>query len=130
MKTTIKILILLMVMAPAIHFAYNAKNNHRKIITSGFSKTAQNPLQVTPLIFTDNDGTEADPGFEVAVSKLAPVTPAEAEFEDIPDASPVDVSALAPSTPAAADFEQPEAAGNPVYPLLAPIPPAEADFTE
>ncbi|MEI7662136.1 MAG: hypothetical protein WCK34_08060 [Bacteroidota bacterium] len=130
MKTTIKILILLMGMAPAIHYANGSGHCNGKPITTEFSKTIQNAPQETPLLFADNDGTEAAPGFEVAVSKLAPVTPAEAEFEDIPDASPVDISALAPSTPAAADFEQPGASGNPAYPLFAPIPPAEADFTE
>jgi hypothetical protein len=42
---------------------------------------------------------------DATVASLAPVVPAEADFNDITDAQSSDLSKLAPTTPSEADFE-------------------------
>jgi len=61
------------------------------------------------------------------ISVLAPVMPAEADFTDTPSVIVVDPSDLAPMTPAEADFD--DAIGVSVgFIAFAPVPPVEADF--
>jgi len=64
-------------------------------------------LQVS-VLFADNNETRPTINNEAVsfnISTLAPVTPAEADFNDSAEDQAVDFSALAPVTPAEADFE-------------------------
>lgn len=67
----------------------------------------------------------------IATPILAPVTPAEATFEDVSEAgaTAIDIVALIPMIPMTADFSDgaPEAG---IQINLAPVTPKEADFEE
>ncbi len=68
----------------------------------------------------------------IALTILAPVTPAEATFDDVVETSftGFEISALAPAVPMIADFSD----GAPVAEFstvtLAPVTPKEADFED
>jgi hypothetical protein len=85
------------------------------------------------LLFAGISETKSTPGAGeynlVTMNILAPVTPAEATFEDVSftGAGAADISVLAPSVPAEASFEDAEATA-PEIPALAPSTPAVADF--
>jgi hypothetical protein len=63
------------------------------------------------------------------VLNLAPVTPVEADFQDAAADNTMDFSALAPATPVEADFA---ADDSPMLPLniLIPVTPSVADFSD
>jgi hypothetical protein len=59
---------------------------------------------------------------------LAPVTPAEATFED--EAENFCITCIAPVTPSEADFNDEMPVQETTMVSLAPVTPAETDFTE
>jgi hypothetical protein len=61
------------------------------------------------------------------LTALAPVTPVEATFEEVPNVT-VDLNSLAPVVPVLAEFEEAALVIDPGS--LAPVLPAEADFTD
>ncbi len=68
---------------------------------------------------------------QLIIGVLAPVTPAEAYFEEVSpefDYSSL-VGVLVPASPASASFED-FSAENPMFRDLAPVLPSEADFEE
>lgn len=64
---------------------------------------------------------------EISLTLLAPTTPAEATFDDMPAEMP-SFADLAPTTPAAADFEDTVDDDTTDLGSFAPVTPAEADF--
>jgi hypothetical protein len=81
------------------------------------------------MLFAGTDGTSistANSEKAVITLALAPVTPAEATFEDV--TAPADFSFLAPGTPSVATFD--DILQNKDMPTLAPVTPAEADFSD
>jgi hypothetical protein len=82
---------------------------------------------------TDVRSGSSTPAPAVVSAALAPVTPAEATFEEASFApsAVADVMALAPVTPAEASFElEAETVIVPALAGLAPVMPAEADFSD
>ncbi|HNY01086.1 MAG TPA: hypothetical protein PKG48_00785 [Bacteroidales bacterium] len=83
----------------------------------------------TSILFAGNESNTPKNGMETTtlnLAALAPVTPAEATFEDAP-AVP-DLSTIAPVPPAEADFDDtlPNPLADPSG--LAPVYPDQADF--
>jgi hypothetical protein len=76
-------------------------------------------------IFANSDGTSVSLKKEYSIS-VAPTTPKEATFEDVPEMNTtmINLSGLAPVTPMEATFED-----DPVVDLT-PVAPAEVDFNE
>jgi len=86
-------------------------------------------LQVN-FLFAGNEKISAPVAKEsaaISIISLAPTTPKEATFDDMPMemTSPVE---LAPTTPAVADFEDVVDDSANDLNALAPVTPAEADF--
>lgn len=77
-----------------------------------------------------NDGNEFKAAPDVMVSKLAPVTPKVADFEEALPMYAINVESLVPATPKVADFEDAVAVRPDSFPGLAPALPVVADFTE
>jgi len=109
-----------------------------KLITIIFA--AVFTLQVFSLFASGNDTRSASVKANITCTELnllAPVTPAEATFEDAAPAflTPFDIAALAPITPKEAEFEAETDFNDVVTPevdikTLAPALPAEADFED
>jgi hypothetical protein len=79
----------------------------------------------TGLLFAANEGAPLRSDIETQV--LAPVTPAEATFEEM-EPTRIMTGTLAPVTPAEADFSDAIESTVVDNSLLAPVTPAEADF--
>ena len=91
-------------------------------------------LQVS-VLFADNDKTRSTVNNEtlsINISTLAPVTPAEATFEDATEttAFSFDLSVLTPVTPKEADFSDVIPESSMTMTNLAPVTPSEADFSD
>jgi hypothetical protein len=82
---------------------------------------------VTPAEATFEDATETV-ALNFDLSLLAPVTPMEADFSDVVPEKNIDLTILAPVTPAEADFNESSNPVNSDLNMLAPVTPAEADF--
>jgi hypothetical protein len=78
------------------------------------------------VLFAANDGAAVNSETSSFCTSLAPVTPSEATFEEVNDATSVAV--LAPVVPAEADFTDVPAEFTADIFALAPVTPAEADF--
>jgi hypothetical protein len=112
MKTTINTITVLLFLVANLVFAGDFKRNSRSASTS------------LP------DGIEFKaPSAEAMISKLAPVMPKEADFENTVFLSPVKIDQLSPVTPKETEFEEPEVSASVVPFKLAPVTPTEADFT-
>jgi hypothetical protein len=112
MKTTISTITVLLFLVANLVFAGDFKRNSHSASTS------------LP------DGIEFKaPSAEAMISKLAPVMPKEADFENTVFLSPLKVDQLSPVTPKEPDFENIEDSATVFTFKLAPVTPAEADFT-
>jgi hypothetical protein len=81
--------------------------------------------------FADNNITVApvaETNATISLVSLAPVTPAEATFEEI--ATLTDYTVFAPVTPVEADFNDNDRVQPVETSTLAPATPAEADFSD
>jgi len=76
------------------------------------------------------DGNEFKPAPEALISKLAPVTPKVAEFEETCTINLVSINRLMPKTPKVADFEEPAVRDNCAGIKIAPVTPFVADFKD
>jgi hypothetical protein len=89
-------------------------------------------LQVS-ILFAENDevrpATSNTPA-TMTLTALAPVTPAEANFEEISYLVSDVVASLAPVVPAEADFSDVSAEKNPDLKFLEPVTPCRADFCD
>jgi hypothetical protein len=79
------------------------------------------------LLFAGTEGATVNRNNHAATISLAPVTPAEATFED--SSETIDIQSLAPVSPAEADFNSDE---DPMVSIrtLDPVTPANADFSD
>jgi hypothetical protein len=89
-------------------------------------------LQFSTLFAAGNDSdlpaSLNNEAFNIPVAAFAPVTPAEATFEEIADDS---VLNLSPVTPKEADFEDETVNGEMTSLMyLTPVTPADADFED
>ena len=130
MKSTIQILTLLLALNSALLFAADSTDYH------GFSETKAGPptsKKNSHLALNTTNITEASASINntaILIAKLAPVTPAEADFEETEDLTSVNISTLAPLSHTMPDFEETDdLLGSPAIPL-SPCPPTEADFSE
>jgi hypothetical protein len=106
-----------------------AGNDETRSITNNeavsYSLTTLAPVTPAEASFEDAELTNT---FNYGISVLAPVTPVEADFSDVVPEKNIDLTILAPVTPSEADFT--DNTGNPSVDIriLAPMTPAEADF--
>lgn len=79
------------------------------------------------VLFARNDGAVMNRETSSGLTALTPVTPAEATFEDMADAT-VDAFILSPVSPVEADFSDAVDETTIDILTLAPVTPPEADF--
>ena len=84
----------------------------------------------TPAYAEFTDGTEFKASPVTLVRNLAPVTPKEADFDDASLPVKVTTAQLAPASPKEPDFEETDFAVVVTPCTLAPATPSEADFTK
>jgi hypothetical protein len=111
MKTIINSLIAVWILSATMLFAGGADPN----FSSGL------PLSTGGNAFKLNNT-------EMVISKLAPVTPREADFEESVVMLQVTIRQLSPVTPKETDFEDADAIVTVASLQLAPVTPPEADF--
>jgi len=95
--------------------------------TAMISETSSSRISiapVTPVEATFEEMTDATATFTL----LAPVTPAEADFSDAIPETTIDIAALAPVTPGEAEFGLDDVVAN--ANALDPITPSVADFSD
>jgi hypothetical protein len=126
MKTTITIIAAVLSLQTSVLFAGNFETRSIENDATVFCPTCfLAPL--TPAEATFEETTLNDV-FTFDFSNLAPTTPAEADFSDIVPEKNIDLSILAPVTPAEADFTDSIEDTSFDLTTLAPVTPAEADF--
>ncbi|HPS51208.1 MAG TPA: hypothetical protein PK892_10935, partial [Bacteroidales bacterium] len=76
-----------------------------------------------------NDGTEMTSEKTISIDVLAPVTPKEAEFEEV-QPEQVDLEKLAPSMPSVTEFEEIPETLIPEPTTISPAAPTEAEFQD
>ena len=103
MKATTIIIAVVLFLQVSVLFAGN--NETSPVVSNEAISFNMNVLApVTPAEATFEDATESN-AFAFNFSDLAPVTPVEADFNDNTEVPVNDFSALAPVTPVEADFE-------------------------
>ena len=118
MKATTIILTALLSLTACVNFAGNET-------TTVFPLNDRNGISLVPA--TPAPATFEDYVEVIAVALLAPVTPSEAAFEEMPDET-ASVSALAPVASFMVNFDDSaEVAGADIR-ILAPVIPVEVDF--
>jgi len=131
MKTIIHMLTIFLVVNSAIIFANTTKPVINKPVQSAMTMQTGmiDPVRIIPSGVESTDGTDVG-NAAILVAKLAPVTPAEADFEDTIFPAPVEISALAPTPHSAPDFEDAAVELDSVAADVAPSTPVEADFLD
>jgi len=79
----------------------------------------------TNVLFASHDEAEVNRKTTSNFTSLAPITPAEATFEEVSEATTI---VPAPTTPLEADFLDAVIEPSPDISTLAPVTPTEADF--
>ncbi|MCX6305917.1 MAG: hypothetical protein NT040_13225 [Bacteroidetes bacterium] len=132
MKTATYTLIVLLTITTSLLFAGIVKPNSCKPGSAGMKAGIDlvTPLTVSPNLTGFSDGLESKNTNEILVSKLAPTTPKEAEFENGGLPVQIDINRLSPNVLKEAEFEETVDSGSLTRGILAPVPPAEADFME
>ena len=127
MKTTIFTLATILSLQLNILFAGN-NETRTSVNNETVSLTISKMAPVIPNEATFEDATLANPeSFDF--SKLVPQVPSEADFSEIVPEKHIDLSILAPVVPAEADFNDGDDQSID-YKALAPYIPAEADFDQ
>ena len=83
----------------------------------------------TGILWAGNESSSVSIANESAMISLAPVTPAEATFEDV-NVTTIDVAAIAPTMPLDAEFTDVAPDISIDLTNLAPFAPAVADFND
>jgi hypothetical protein len=124
-KTKSKMKATTIILAAVLTLSMNilfASNDGAAVNTETNSFTALAPI--TPAEATFEDANDAI----VFAFNLSPVSPIEADFSDAIPETTFDISTLAPVTPSEADFASDDETTN--VSALAPVTPSVADFSD
>ena len=119
MKTSVLTLAAVLTLTATLVFA----GNKSMVNTPAGSETIA--LRIAPVTPVEADFEEMVPVNDFR--ELAPTTPAEATFEEVSDENTI-AAGFAPETPKVADFEDVVEYPAVIMAELAPVTPAEADF--
>jgi hypothetical protein len=126
MKTTTIIIASVLSLQAMFLFAGNSETKSTVLSeTVSFGISVLAP--VTPAEATFEEITVSD-DFSFTFSELAPLAPIEADFSDVVPEKNLDLTILAPIIPAEADFTENIDDLTIIISTLAPLAPAEADF--